>query len=87
MGSLRGLAMLLAIHLGHHTRCRAAADTPLEPRSLTYPWIKKEIEKEAAGGGTDAAAKYAQSTIVSTMSPTELGQLRKADGEEGFDKK
>jgi GDP-D-mannose 3',5'-epimerase len=33
--------------------------------------------------GVDAAL-YAQSTIVKTSAPTELGTLRKADGEEGF---
>ena len=30
--------------------------------------------------------KYQSSTIVKTSMPTELGQLRKADGEEGFEK-
>ena len=29
---------------------------------------------------------YAKSTIVQTSAPVELGSLRKADGQEGFDK-
>ncbi len=32
-------------------------------------------------------AKYSHSTIVQTSAPVELGSLRKADGDEGFDKK
>ena len=48
---------------------------------LTYGWIKEQIEKET---GVDTAAKYSQSTIVKTSMPTELGALRKADGDEEF---
>jgi GDP-D-mannose 3',5'-epimerase len=33
--------------------------------------------------GLDASV-YSQSTIVKTSAPTELGTLRKADGDEGF---
>jgi GDP-D-mannose 3',5'-epimerase len=33
--------------------------------------------------GTDSSV-YASSTIVQTSAPKELGQLRQADGEEGF---
>ena len=49
---------------------------------LTYGWIKGQIERET---GVDTAAKYSQSTIVKTSMPTELGALRKADGDEGFE--
>ncbi|WIA33409.1 hypothetical protein OEZ86_006543 [Tetradesmus obliquus] len=51
----------------------------------TYFWIKEQIEQEVSARGADAAAAYAQSTIVKTGAPTELGTLRKADGDEGFD--
>ena len=47
-------------------------------RRLTYQWIKGQLAKEGGDG-----AKYAQSTIVKTSMPTELGTLRKADGDEG----
>jgi len=50
---------------------------------VTYPWIKSQIEKEK---DVDQA-KYSQSMIVNTMSPTELGALRKADGQEFESKK
>lgn len=49
---------------------------------VTYFWIKSQLEKDAGDH-----AKYSSSTIVSTSAPMELGQLRKADGQEGFDKK
>ena len=45
---------------------------------MTYTWIKKELAKETDVG------KYSHSSIVATMAPTELGKLRKADGQEGF---
>ena len=53
-------------------------------RRLTYGWIKGQIEKETTERGSDAAAKYSQSAIVKTSMPTELGALRKADGDEGY---
>ena len=53
---------------------------------MTYFWIKGQIEQEVKQRGADAAAAYAHSTVVKTGAPTELGTLRKADGEEGFDK-
>jgi len=53
---------------------------------LTYAWIKGQIEQEVEQRGADAAAAYAHSTVVKTGAPTELGSLRKADGDEGFDK-
>lgn len=49
----------------------------------TYFWIKSQMDAEAAKGGS--ADKYAKSTVVTTMAPTELGTLREADGKEGFD--
>ena len=49
---------------------------------ITYGWIKGRIERES---GVDITAKYSQSTIVKTSMPTELGALRKADGDEGFE--
>ena len=52
---------------------------------MTYFWIKEQLETERQRGG-DAAA-YAKSTIVQTSAPKELGQLREADGAEGFDAK
>lgn len=53
---------------------------------MTYFWIKGQIEEEVKTRGADAAAAYAHSTVVKTGAPTELGSLRKADGDEGFDK-
>ena len=52
---------------------------------ITYGWIKGQIERESGERGVDIAAKYSQSTIVKTSVPTELGALRKADGDEGFE--
>ncbi|PNH06094.1 GDP-mannose 3,5-epimerase 2 [Tetrabaena socialis] len=49
---------------------------------LTYAWIKKQVAKET-DKGVDAS-KFSHSTIVQTSAPVELGQLRKADGDEGF---
>lgn len=46
---------------------------------ITYEWIKKQIEAEEGD-----KAKYASSTICSTMAPKELGTLRAADGEEQY---
>ena len=51
---------------------------------LTYSWIKGQIEGEVAAKGAGAAAGYGTSTICKTGAPTELGQLRKADGAEGL---
>lgn len=51
---------------------------------MTYFWIKGQIESEVKQRGADASAAYAHSTVVKTGAPTELGALRKADGEEGF---
>ena len=51
----------------------------------THAWIKAQIEAEVKEKGIDAAALYGASTIVKTGAPTELGKLRKADGEEGFE--
>lgn len=51
---------------------------------VTYEWIKSQIESEAKEKGVDVT-KYAKSAIVQTSAPVELGSLRKADGEEGFD--
>jgi GDP-D-mannose 3',5'-epimerase len=50
---------------------------------LTYKWIKGQIEKEQRERGVDTA-NYASSMICKTSAPTELGSLRKADGEEGL---
>jgi GDP-D-mannose 3',5'-epimerase len=50
---------------------------------MTYFWIKEQLESERKRGGDDSA--YAKSTIVQTSAPKELGQLREADGAEGFD--
>jgi GDP-D-mannose 3',5'-epimerase len=54
---------------------------------LTYFWIKGQIAEEVKARGEDAASAYAHSTVVKTGAPTELGTLRKADGEEGFAEK
>lgn len=51
----------------------------------TYFWIKEQIEEEVSARGADAIAAYGTSTVVKTGAPTELGTLRKADGDEGFD--
>jgi GDP-D-mannose 3',5'-epimerase len=56
----------------------------LEFPRITYGWIKSQIDKESSDRGIDLAGKYSQSTIVKTSMPTELGALRKADGDEGF---
>jgi hypothetical protein len=58
---------------------------PPPPLQVTYSWIKGQIAKEVSERGVDPT-KYSQSTIVKTSAPTELGSLRQADGEEGFDK-
>ncbi|KIZ05142.1 NAD-dependent epimerase/dehydratase [Monoraphidium neglectum] len=51
---------------------------------MTYTWIKGQIDKEIRERKVDASV-YSTSTIVKTSAPTELGALRKADGDEGFD--
>jgi GDP-D-mannose 3',5'-epimerase len=53
---------------------------------MTYFWIKGQIEEEVKTRGAESAAAYAHSHVVKTGAPTELGSLRKADGDEGFDK-
>jgi nucleoside-diphosphate-sugar epimerase len=52
---------------------------------MTYFWIKDQIAAEVKARGVDAASAYATSAVVKTGAPTELGQLRRADGDEGFD--
>jgi len=55
--------------------------------NLTYRWIKGQIGKEVRERNVsreDLTAVYAQSMIVKTSAPTELGTLRKADGDEGL---
>lgn len=52
-------------------------------RRRTYEWIKGQLDAEKEKGVD--ATKYSHSTIVQTSAPIELGSLRKADGEEGFE--
>ena len=47
---------------------------------MTYDWIKEQLKNEQ-----DHSA-YSKSTIVQTSAPRELGSLREADGNEGFEK-
>ena len=47
---------------------------------VTFEWISEKIEEDKKAG-TDVAA-LGKSTICGTMAPTELGALRKKDGEE-----
>lgn len=47
---------------------------------MTYSWIKGQLAKDE--GSHD---KYASSTIVACSAPIELGKLRAADGDEGFE--
>lgn len=42
------------------------------------------LQEQLAAEGGDSSA-YAQSHIVQTSAPRELGSLRAADGQEGFD--
>ena len=49
--------------------------------NVTFEWISSKIAEEAASG-VDTAAAFAKSTICGTQAPTELGQLRAADGQE-----
>jgi len=51
---------------------------------VTYFWIKGKLEEDIAAGND--AAKLASSTIVATQAPKALGELRSADGAEGFQK-
>jgi GDP-D-mannose 3',5'-epimerase len=51
---------------------------------MTYFWIKGQLDAEIKQRGADATAAYATSTVCKTGAPTELGTLRKADGDEGF---
>lgn len=71
--------------------CKAlatASDCPLCAflHSITYNWIKAEIEHEEAQGGSDRS-KYSHSMVVGTLKPTDLGSLRQADGQETFEDK
>jgi hypothetical protein len=54
-------------------------------RSVTYFWIKSQIEKETAKGND--LSGLAKSMVVGTMAPTDLGSLRAADGKEGLTNK
>ena len=54
----------------------------LDGLRVTYAWIKGEMEKDTASGVNKSV--YATSTICATTKPTELGTLRKADGQEGL---
>ena len=55
---------------------------PVLARLLVSSMLKIEEEKKA---GNDVAT-LGKSTICGTMAPTELGALRKKDGEEGLGK-
>jgi GDP-D-mannose 3',5'-epimerase len=48
----------------------------------TYFWIKGQLDQEVAERGEEALNQYQSSMICKTSAPTELGSLRKADGEE-----
>jgi GDP-D-mannose 3',5'-epimerase len=48
---------------------------------VTFEWISDKIAEEKAKG-VDTAAAFGKSTICGTQAPTELGQLRAADGDE-----
>jgi len=48
----------------------------------TYFWIKQQLDAEVAERGEEALAQYQSSMICKTSAPTELGTLRKADGDE-----
>ena len=48
---------------------------------VTFEWIAEKIEEEKKTGDVSGLGK---STICGTMAPTELGALRKKDGEEGL---
>ena len=53
---------------------------PQDGLTITYFWIKEQIEKEKAKGlDTETLAS---SKVVGTSAPVQLGSLRKADGEE-----
>ena len=53
-------------------------DTPLkEGLKITYDWINSKV-KEAGGD----AARFANSKICAAQAPTNLGELRQADGKE-----
>lgn len=54
---------------------------------MTYFWIKGQLDAEVAAQGQNAMGKYQSSQIVQCQAPTELGTLRPADGQEGFDAK
>jgi hypothetical protein len=74
--------------LGGSRRARPAAWTRGAAASrLSHPRAAQtrqgQIEKEVKERNVDPAA-YSASMIVKTSAPTELGSLRKADGDEGF---
>ena len=52
---------------------------------VTFQWIEEQIKKEVAAGA-DAESAFSKSQICGTMAPTELGTLRKKDGEETYGK-
>eukprot|EP00899_Mesostigma_viride_P008257 jgi/Mesvir1/17432/Mv08710-RA.1 len=49
----------------------------------TFEWIQGQVEGEKATGVD--VSQYGCSKVVGTQAPTNLGQLRKADGQEKFD--
>ncbi len=49
---------------------------------VTYGWIKEKLEEEVKSGLDKAT--LSSSTIVTCQAPVALGELRKADGKEGF---
>jgi GDP-D-mannose 3', 5'-epimerase len=53
---------------------------------VTHAWIKEQIDLDVRDQGLDAKAAYGSSSIVKSGAPTELGQLRAADGYERFAK-
>merc|ERR1719193_1305724 len=50
-----------------------------EGLKVTYHWIKDQLAKE-----TGDVSSLSSSTIVATSAPKALGELRAADGSEGF---
>ncbi len=72
-----------ALAPGRCVRCPSQHALLCTARSRTYDWIKSQLDAEKQKGVD--ASKYSHSTIVQTSAPVELGSLRKADGEEGFE--
>ena len=50
---------------------------------ITHDWIKGELERESTEQGKDVS-EYSHSTVVTTQAPKALGELRAADGQEGY---